>query len=1005
VDFASLSMIKTLHVLGLILALGAAQQAAPFAGQSRDVLQERSGATKPVRGAGVTEGRNRDALRDQAETLEERAHALARAQNSKSFAASVELFRESARLFEAADSPENAADAHLEAGRIYFTLSQYARARQSYSRALQLGQARETRCKALSGVARAYATTGPVAVAERSSLEALESCKDLPGELRAEALEARGEALESADQHAKSVESFQQAQSLFAAAGDTSGEALSLLKLSLALFADGKQAQAMEAARTALERWSSLEDQYGLARVRSTLGIFAVIRGEFETAQCNYQIAEPILHQIGNRDAEASVLNGLGYVSRETGDWDQSLRYYHRAKLAFAAVHDLLGEYEALAGMGKALASKKEFEQLRTVYATEERLAQRAGDLALVASSLADMGAASELAGRPSEAESYYRRALESYRAVNHLYGESETLIRLGRLLAAQGQSSAAIASLQQANTLTEKTEQIEEVAKIHYELARVYKQIDRLDEALSSVQKTIDVIESQRLSISRFESRASYFASVHRYYALYVELLMLKDRRDPGLGYADKAFEASEKSKLRSLLDLLTTSAQVAPCEELLHRQLQPDYWTEARAARASQAEALAAPTLTLKEVQRQIEEDDTILLEYALGEKRSYAWGIDRNRIISYELPDSLRIRRLVNRLRQTMVPPQLETAESASHYQERVRKIDRSYELISLQLSRLILGPIEFSRAKRIVIVPDGALQYIPFAALPLPKPSPGKEPIIERYEVDVLPSASVLGGLRKILAGRPTATGGIAVFADPVFEPADPRVETATITKEKVARPRGPLTRGVPGSGSDDPAYVPRLPASRDEANAIAAIFGGQGPQSVFVALDFDANRDFIVREGLTRYRLIHFATHGVVDPNHPERSGLILSLVDKKGRKQDGYLRLGDIYKLKLAADLVVLSSCDSALGKDLDSEGIIGLPRGFLYAGARSVIASLWKVNDEATAKLMSGLYIRIRQGQSSSAALRGAQLEMAHDPRWSKPYYWAGFTLQGDYK
>jgi len=129
------------------------------------------------------------------------------------------------------------------------------------------------------------------------------------------------------------------------------------------------------------------------------------------------------------------------------------------------------------------------------------------------------------------------------------------------------------------------------------------------------------------------------------------------------------------------------------------------------------------------------------------------------------------------------------------------------------------------------------------------------------------------------------------------------------------------------------------------------------------------------------------------------------SGLILSLVDRKGRRQDGYLRLGDIYKLKLSADLVVLSSCDSALGKNLESEGTIGLPRGFLYAGAKSVIASLWKVNDDATAALMSRLYARIQKGEAPGSALRGAQLEMAHDEQWSNPYNWAAFVLQGDYK
>ena len=172
-----------------------------------------------------------------------------------------------------------------------------------------------------------------------------------------------------------------------------------------------------------------------------------------------------------------------------------------------------------------------------------------------------------------------------------------------------------------------------------------------------------------------------------------------------------------------------------------------------------------------------------------------------------------------------------------------------------------------------------------------------------------------------------------------------------------------------------------------------------------PQAVHVALDFDASRANVLTDGLTRFRLVHFATHGVVDARHPEMSGLILSLVDRRGKRQDGYLRLGDIYKLKLSADLVVLSSCDSALGRDLESEGIIGLPRGFLYAGAKSVIASLWKVNDDATATLMSRLYARIKKGESPSSALRGAQLEMVQDEHWANPYYWAAFVLQGDYR
>ena len=557
---------------------------------------------------------------------------------------------------------------------------------------------------------------------------------------------------------------------------------------------------------------------------------------------------------------------------------------------------------------------------------------------------------------------------------------------------------------MERANALKEETGQIEEIAKVQYELADIYRRLNRLEDARSAIEKTIEIIEKQRATISHFDSRASYFASVHRYYALYVQILMLIHRREPTLGFAEKAFDASEKSKVRSLLDLLTTSAQDAPCDELLQRQLKVQDGTEPSTTDAKLiAGPLPSSTLTMRQVQAEIEGDNTILLEYALGDEASYLWVIDQHQISSYELPRSEEIKKLVEIFRRTLQPPQWKDGESAVEYQARARKADQDFQSYSRQLSRLLLGPVTLARTKRILIVPDGSLQYIPFAALPLPS-TRAKEPLVRSQEVVILPSASVLANLRKAAAKRTLPTATAAIFADPVFEPDDPRVATFRVRGRSSMQERPPaLNRAISDIGASH--YIARLPASRKEANAIATILRSRDPQGVHVGLDFDASREYVLKEGLTRFRLVHFATHGVVDTRHPEMSGLILSLIDRKGRKGDGYLRLGDIYKLKLSADLVVLSSCDSALGKELESEGIIGLPRGFLYAGAKSVIATLWKVNDEATARVMASLYTRMERGESPSSALRGAQLEMLHDEKWSNPYYWAAFSLQGDYR
>jgi CHAT domain-containing protein len=171
-------------------------------------------------------------------------------------------------------------------------------------------------------------------------------------------------------------------------------------------------------------------------------------------------------------------------------------------------------------------------------------------------------------------------------------------------------------------------------------------------------------------------------------------------------------------------------------------------------------------------------------------------------------------------------------------------------------------------------------------------------------------------------------------------------------------------------------------------------------------SLLQATDFDASLSLVTSGRLRDYRIVHFATHGLINTRRPELSGLALSLVDREGRSRDGFLRLNTIYNLRLSADLVVLSACQTALGKEVAGEGLVGLTRGFMHAGARRVIASLWQVNDAATAELMKRFYAAmLTRRLPPAAALRRAQLEMAQDPRWAPPYFWAGFVLQGDWQ
>jgi CHAT domain-containing protein len=286
----------------------------------------------------------------------------------------------------------------------------------------------------------------------------------------------------------------------------------------------------------------------------------------------------------------------------------------------------------------------------------------------------------------------------------------------------------------------------------------------------------------------------------------------------------------------------------------------------------------------------------------------------------------------------------------------------------------------------------VVPDGALAILPFAALPIPDPgrswrTPGTFlPLLERLEVVSIPSATTLFVQRQQLQVRTAAPKWAAIFADPVFGADDERL---------AHRP----DRGARGFSRT----LERLPASLGEANAVAAL----APRGeVKLAVGFAANREAALAADLRDYRIIHFATHALADLQNPELSGLALSQLDAQGHPREGFLGLSDIYELDLDADLVVLSGCRTALGKEVRGEGLIGLTRGFEYAGVPRVVATLWPVLDRATAELMTRFYKAMwRDHLSAAAALRKAQRSLRGDPYYRDPYYWAGFVLQGDWR
>ncbi|MFN7929584.1 MAG: CHAT domain-containing protein [Blastocatellia bacterium] len=546
---------------------------------------------------------------------------------------------------------------------------------------------------------------------------------------------------------------------------------------------------------------------------------------------------------------------------------------------------------------------------------------------------------------------------------------------------------------------------------------------------------------------------RALFNGSRHHYYDDYVELLMRLRAAEQAEEFAATAFYASERTHARTLLGLLSERAlglldssetSLAARARELEQQIaartdneaQPpggelallmaeynEVRAQIRQRNPHYAALIQSEPLTLAEVQRQVLNADTLLLEYYLGVKHSYLFVVSPTALHSFVLPPRAELEQAAHELRALLDafshPPAFHSIPVKQRWQQ---EQTRAQQDAATRLGHLLLAPAQaLLRGQRLLIVPDGALHVVPFAALPVAaRPLPvvsdhakrnksrttnnrqlttdNQQPLLARHEIITLPSASTLAVLRREALHRQPAPKTLAVFADPVFDQQDERVRTVV---ERQNAPQLTLPR------YDESAItrqgLVRLPATRNEAQAIAALVP---PAERRLALGFDASRAAALGAALHPYRYVHFATHGLLNNAQPELSGLVLSQVDAAGHTQNGLLRTLDIFNLKLNADLVVLSGCQTALGREVNGEGLIGMTRGFLYAGARRVIASLWQVNDAATAELMRRFYQGLwgEQKLAPAAALRAAQLQLRCNQRWQSPYYWAAFTLQGEW-
>lgn len=570
-------------------------------------------------------------------------------------------------------------------------------------------------------------------------------------------------------------------------------------------------------------------------------------------------------------------------------------------------------------------------------------------------------------------------------------------------------------------------------------QLAGVMKLKRQPDAAAQMFDQALNALENQTTRLGGAEDlRSGYRATYAGYYEDYINLLMAEKK-------PELAFEVFERSRGRTLLEMLAEAhldirKGVDPLllerERVLREKLVARTNFQLRLLNGDHSEAQAAATkkeiedvlteyqqtqgqirtsspsyaaltqprpLSAGEVQRSLLDEKTVLLEYSLGEERSYVWAVTSTSLKGYALPGRARIEGLAASLYKLAAGLTQPNNDRGSAQAE--------MNAVASELSHMLLAPVAGSiKGKRLLIVSDGAIQYVPFAVLPAPGPANLRRsqpvPLIVEHEIVRSPSATVSALVRAEAAVRKKAPKAVAVLADPVFDIQDPRVTAAGGRVWRSNHQSGSGQSKETSSSAPSTAsemgwnHLSRLPFSQREAAAILNVIPpGQGLK----ALGFQASRATATSAGLAQYRIVHFATHGLLNNQHPEFSGLVLSLVDEHGKPQNGFLLLQDIYNLNLPAEMVVLSACETALGREVRGEGLIGLTRAFMYAGAARVLASLWNVDDVATAELMSRFYKAVEQdGMSYPAALRQAQIQMWKQKRWHDPYYWGQFQMQG---
>jgi CHAT domain-containing protein/Tfp pilus assembly protein PilF len=749
------------------------------------------------------------------------------------------------------------------------------------------------------------------------------------------------------------------------------------------------------------------------------------VRGDLQLALRTFGEALRLNHERGAASDEAKVLNNLGVVKMDLGDDAGATQSFTDALDIFTRLGIADGQAEALRNLGSLAVKRHDPAAALSSYRRALSISQRLENPLAEAVASRLLGGALLAAGRVDEAIDHLRRSLELHLAAHDRLGEALARLSIATAYARAGDFARAREQFARARSLSEALEFPLATSRAHLGLAKLDREAGDLTASLHEIEQAVDIYERLRSGLEGDRLRTSFFTGSREYYELYIDVLMALARSDPQAGNARLAFAVSERARARSLLDLLNgarvrLTRGVSPdvgAEELRLERVIPateNLLSEALSGAAPSSERVAllktelarfqaqgralderirleAPRyaelksprpLDLTTVQGRLDER-AALLEYAIGAENSYLFVVTHDAITTYSLPPARELRAEVENLRAAMTSGE--------------RKARGAFALAARQLYRELVEPAEgaLTGKEDLLIAPDAALYYLPFEALLTADPGTtawSRLPyLLAARTISYIPSASVLASLAngdETESVRGPDAKLFVAFADPDYGSAgsEPRADGGD-TRDAVNLNRL--------------HELPRLAGSAREVEQIADLFGRS--RSMLYLGDRASEENVRDSPFLAHAAWVHFATHGLLDEENPERSGLALTPVsDSADPTDDGVLRVGEIFNLELHADLVVLSACDTGLGVEVSGEGMLGLTRAFLYAGSPSVIVSLWAVEDRSTAGLMVAFKRHLDEGADRAAALRLAKLDLIAADDTADPRLWAPFILVG---